>query len=375
MKSLEPIPQSNTEQVVKLDKLHNFYTAEKSTNLKELAEAGIDTIKSFFKHTNIKNTLRSFLKKDVITRTTDEATEAPTESIRQDSEISHDVTTETKKDYTILKRLNNFESTLMQEEISEYYRQNHIKSINAYIVKSRIPKEKMVEATDRILAHLSKKQLDKFKKTISNKLKNTDLFEEEFGKFWAWRIANPPKEKPLLVRTDTGIEIRSDQFASEAAIKKFMSNHLSTLPDSFFDSITNELDNNEIDSQEPTTIKTSADIEEDITHALKQSTYSIEKQNDSWIDTAMYEKVAHIPAGKALYMLGSINSELKPSARAMLGKMRYMIDPQKTNQTFGSLIQQVLNTENNNLPSKNTLKTISHIINKLNKVASFSEQK
>lgn len=300
---------------------------------------------------------------------------------------------ESKEDYTVLKTLNNFESALMQSEISEYYREHNMASIKAYLLKTKIPKEKMDDAIDQILTHLSKKRIDEFKNSISNKLKDTDLFKEEFAKFWAWRIANPPQEKPLLVRTDNGIEIKSDQFASEAAIEKFMSNHLSTLPDAFFNSLQNESKSKEMNPQElPANIKTTADIEADITHALagdihstnteilsktspEQLAYDIEKQSNGWVDSAMYEKIAHIPAGKALYMLGSINAELRPSARTLLSEMRHLINSQDTNQTFESLTQQILDTKNDNPPSEKTLRALSNLVNKLNKVAVLSEQK
>ncbi len=376
-------PESVAEQVSPLKKLHDFNVAEKSKNLKELATAGIDTVKSFFGRMDIKNTLRSFFKKDITSETSDGTTGALAESGEQNAEP--------KENYTILRTLNNFESALMQSEISEYYRENNMASINAYLLKAKIPKEKSREATDRILTHLSKKRIDEFKNSVSDKLQDTNLFKEEFAKFWAWRIANPPKEKPLLVRTDSGIKIKSDQFASEAAIEKFMSNHLSTLPDSFFDSLQDESGSKKMNPQElPINIKTTTDIEADITHALAEDTqpintivsktnpeqlaYDIEKQSNGWVDNTMYEKVAPIPAGEALYMLGSINAELKPSSRTLLSEMRHLINSQDADQTFESLTQQVLDTKNDNPPSEKTLRALSNIVNKLNKVAVLSGQ-
>ncbi len=393
MKSPEPtsitsnIPESTIEQSSPLEALHNFNVAEKSKNLKELATAGIDTVKSFFKRINIKNTLQAFFKKDITQETLNKTRETSMEPAKQNTVV------ESKEDYTVLKTLNNFESTLMQSEISEYYREHNMASIKAYLLKTKIPKEKMDDAIDQILTHLSKKRIDEFKNSISDKLKDADLFEEEFAKFWAWRIANPPQEKPLLVRTDAGIEIKSDQFASKTAIKKFMSNHLSTLHDSFFDSLQDKSESEAINPQElPTNIKTTADIEADITHALAEDThpintktisetspeqlaYDIEKQSNGWVDSTMYEKIAHIPAGEALYMLGSINAELKPSARTLLSEMRHLINSQDTDQTFESLTQQILDTKNDNPPSEKTLKALSNLVNKLNKVVVLSEQK
>jgi len=106
----------------------------------------------------------------------------------------------------------------------------------------------------------------------------------------------------------------------------------------------------------------------------EQLAYDIEKQSNGWVDSTMYEKVASIPAGEALYMLGSINAELKPYTRKLLSEMRHLLNSQDTNQTFESLIQHILDTKNDNPPSEKTMKVLSDIVNKLNKVAVLSEQ-
>ena len=290
--------------------------------------------------------------------------------------------------YEVLATLDNIESTLMQSEISEYYRKHNINSIQSYLAKKGVPEKNMDTAVTRVLVHLSQKRIEEFKNSIADKLQNTALFNGEFGKFWAWRIANPPEEKPLLVRTDTGIKIKYDQFASKEAIEKFLSNHISTLPDDFFDSLDNDsIEKQASDTQLPENIKTTADIDTLAEEMLsptarkisetdpQQLAYDIEQQSNGWITSAMYEKIAHIPANKALYMLGSINAELKPSARSLLSEMRHLLDPQNPEQTFEVLIQQILDTKDDNPPSEKTLKTLSNIVNKLNKITVLSKQK
>ena len=244
-------------------------------------------------------------------------------------------------------------------------------------------------AINRVLTHLSKKRVQEFKDSVANKLKNTVLLKEEFAEFWAWRIANPPKEKPLLVHTNAGIEIKYDEFASDAALEKFLSNHISKLPNNLFDPSQNKP---KINTNSEYNIKTTADIEDAITRAImennvptintkntsetspEQLAYDIEKQSNGWVDSTMYKKIASIPAGEALYMLGSVNAELKPYTRKLLSEMRHLLNSQDTNQTFESLIQHILDTKNDNTPSEKTLKALSDIVNKLNKVAVLSEQ-
>lgn len=393
--TISATPETTAEQLSPLEKLRDFNANEKSKNFKELAIQGIDTVKSFFRHVNIKNALRSFFKKDSTTETShdtftqDKAQNVSIKNSAQDPEKLQDTTTKSAEDYTVLKTLNGPGGTLMQSDISEYYRDNNMTSIHSYLIKKNIPKEKMDIAINRVLTHLSKKRVQEFKDSVANKLKNTILFKEEFAEFWAWRIANPPKEKPLLVRTNTEIKIKYDEFASDAALKKFLSNHISKLPDDFFDPLQNK---SEMNTSSEDNIKTTADIEDAITHVMmennvptidtesasetspEQLAYDIEKQSNGWVDSTMYEKVASIPAGEALYMLGSINAELKPYTRKLLSEMRHLLNSQDTNQTFESLIQHILDTKNDNPPSEKTMKALSDIVNKLNKVAVLSEQ-
>lgn len=386
-------PEVAMEQLSPLEKLRDFNVAEKSKNLKELAAQGIDKIKSFFGRINIKNTLRSFLKQEASsdTSTMNASPHVSAENSVEDIQALPETAVKSVEDHKVLKTLTSPESALMHSEILDYYRGTN--SIRSYLTKKNIPKENMDVAENRILEHLSNKRIKEFKDSVADKLQTTELSEKEFAQFWAWRLKNPPKEKPLLVQTDTGIKISYDQFASDAAIEKFLENHISTLYDDFFEFPEDEATS--VENFNETTqnhIKTTADIESDITHALKDTTstddtkgvqetspeqlaYDIEKQSNGWVDNTMYEKVAFIPAGEALYMLGSINAELKPSARKLLGEMRHLIDSTDTNQTFESLTQQILDTKNDNPPSEKTLKALSNIVNKLNKVAALSEQK
>lgn len=106
-----------------------------------------------------------------------------------------------------------------------------------------------------------------------------------------------------------------------------------------------------------------------------QLAYNIEKQSDGWVNNAMYEKVANIPAGEALYMLGSINAELKPSSRKLLSKMRNTLDTTQLGQTFDDLAKNIVDTTDNTESSEKILRALSDIVNKLNKVSVLSEQK
>ncbi len=367
-----------SERLTPIEQLQDFNTSEKSKNLKELATQGINTIKSFFNRINIKNTIHSFLQKNNDTKISEHVSNQDKTPINENApDFQHNQETNQVKDYIVLKTLDNIESTLMQSEISDYYHKTSKHNIHSFLHNKNVPKEKIDTATDAVLQQLSQKRIQEFKKSVTDKLKDTELSEKEFAKFWAWRIAHPPKEKPLLIRTSTGIKIKYDEFASDQAINDFLSNHISTLSEDFFDGL-----------------KTSSDLEKDIEQALapfstkidnqsqqsdqtdsKLLAYNIEKRSNGWVNASMYEKVANLPAGKALYMLGSINSELKPTTRKLLDKMRHLIDSQNTTQTFESLVQQILNKTNDNPPSEITLKALSDTVNKLNKVITLSKEK
>jgi len=386
-------PEIAMEQPSPLEKLRDFNVAEKSKNLKELAAQGINKIKSFFERINIKNILRSFLKQEASsdTSTMDTSPHVSAENSVEDIQVLPETAVESVENPKVLKTLTSPESALMHSEILDYYRGTN--GVQSYLAKKNIPKENMSIAENRILEHLSGRRIQEFKDSVANKLQTTELSKKEFAQFWAWRLKNPPKEKPLLIQTSTGIKISYDQFASDTAIEKFLENHISTLDDDFFEPIQDKTKSVEVSEKTiQDHIKTTADIENDITHAMEDVTstdstgsmqetspeqlaYDIEKQSGGWVNNTMYEKVALIPAGEALYMLGSINAELKPSARKLLGEMRHLIDTTNTTQTFESLTQQILDTKNDNPPSEKTLKALSNIVNKLNKVAVLSEQK
>ncbi len=377
MKSFELTAETTMEQTPYLERIRNFNAAEKANNLKELTAYGVDKIKSIFQRIDIKNALYSLLQKNSDTLAPSDASE--TTQKPQEMLNATENTTDTNQE-KVLTELDASSATYLQAQILEYYREDaHMtKAVQKKLSDRGIPQDQLSEKTLYLLDSFAKGSVEKFEDTITQQLENYGLTKDEVENYWQWRVqqtANTPTEASF-VRTDSGDRIINNDFVTEKYINQYRATQVSSpVSEDFFHDL-----------------QTTEDIEDHITQAMEefapenteesskeqesdQLAYNIEKQSDGWVNNAMYEKVADIPAGEALYMLGSINAELKPSSRKLLSKMRNTLDTTQLGQTFDDLAKNIVDTTDNTESSEKILRALSDIVNKLNKVAVLSEQK
>lgn len=375
MKSFELTTETTVEQVPYLERISNFNAAEKANNLKELAAHGFDKIKSIFQRIDIKNALHSLLQKSSDTPTISDTSEATQKSQEMPVTIENASDTNTEN---VLTELDVSSPTYLQAQIFEYYTEdtNMKNAVQNKLSDRGIPEDQLPEKTLYLLDSFAKGSVNKFENTVAQQLEDYGLNKDEIENYWQWRVqqnTDAPTETSF-VRTDNGDRIVTDDFVTEDYIAQYRTQQASPMSEDFLQNLTTKDIENHIDQVMDEF--TSENIEEPAKEQESdQLAYNIEKQSDGWINNAMYETVAKIPAGEALYMLGSINAELKPSSRKLLSEMRNTLDTDQSSQTFDDLAKNIVNTATNTQSSEKTLRSLSDIVNKLNKVAVLSEQK
>ncbi len=372
--------RETTEAESTLERISNFNVQDKRKSFKELAVFGIDKIK-----TTAKKLMNSFFKSNSTEESSDNITEQEITATTKSIEAT------VEKTDTVLTTMTTGNSEFIKSQILTYYQEHDTNKIQTALLKQKpdMSPEDLITYTRYSLESLSEKPIRQFKEVITSQLlkyqspkssgvDNISNIIRVVDEFWEWRLNTLPPEDVLLIQTKTGTKIKYDEFASDEMIQEFLNNEISTLTDDFFVELKDTKTTEDIESEISKITEEFANATVPSTESVtdsQQLSYDIEKVSSGWVNNAMYEKVANISAGEALYMLGSINAELKPSARELLSKMRRILNTQQNIQTFDNLARYIINNPNDDLFSEKTLKALSNIVNKLNKVAVLSEQK